>query len=83
MFSTTGTVISLLDNGFVIRCEAGSEQLIKTMLPGWRLDLAAGDEVHVFGGPDPRDGHFASSSIRRRRPTAGDGGSDWIEVKDF
>jgi hypothetical protein len=75
---TSGKVIELVGGGFRIRTDDGAEFKVRTFGDGWELDLCAGDEVRVTGGPDPRSNTFvwASSSIYRRR------GSEWLEIGD-
>ncbi len=72
-----GKVVALLDQGFSLDTGQGTTVTVSTLSRGDRLGLRLGDEVSVFGGPDPQTGIFRSSTIRKILP---DGRQ--IEIKD-
>jgi serine/threonine protein kinase len=61
-FIVEGKVTALLDRGFSLDTGQGTTVIVSTLSRGGRLGLHPGDDVRVFGGPDPRTGVFCSSA---------------------
>ncbi len=76
-FVVKGKVTALLERGFSLDTGQGTTMVVSTLSRGDRLGLRPGDEVSVFGGPDPQTGIFRSGSIRKIMPGGGE-----IVIKD-
>lgn len=77
-FVAEGKVLALLERGFSLDTGQGTTLIVSTLSRGDQLDLRPGDQVWVFGGPDPRTGEFRSSStIHKILPNGKE-----IEIKD-
>lgn len=64
MFATHGTVVGILDSGFLLDAGGPEPLRVATQTRGRDLGLRPGDEVHVLGGPGG-EGVFASSSASK------------------
>jgi serine/threonine protein kinase len=77
-FVVKGKVSALLERGFSLDTGQGATTIVSTLSRGDQLGLRPGDQVRVFGGPDPRTGEFRSSStIHKILPNGKE-----IEIKD-
>ncbi len=63
---TSGKVLEITDDGFLLQNIYGFQQKVITRVPGKELGLSLGDRVHVSGGPT--GDVFASSSITKILP---------------
>ncbi len=77
-FVVKGKVSALLERGFSLDTGQSTLVIVSTLSRGDQLGLRPGDQVWVFGGPDPRTGEFRSSStIHKILPDGKE-----IEIKD-
>jgi hypothetical protein len=68
IFRITGTVVGLLDRGFLLHTGDGEPITVTTQTAGCDLGLNAGDTVEVLGGPAGR-ATFASSTAFKVLPS--------------
>ncbi len=76
-FVVKGKVVALLDQGFSRGTGQGTTVTVSTLSRGDQLGLHLGDEVSIFGGPDPQTGIFRSGTIHKILPDGKE-----IEIKD-
>jgi len=76
-FMVKGKVSALLDRGFSLDTGQGTTVVVSTASRGDQLGLRPGDEVSVFGGPDPQTGIFRSGTIHKISPDGKE-----VEIKD-
>jgi hypothetical protein len=69
-----GTVVALMDHGFLLAVGDGQPVAISTRAPSAEIDLRPGDEVRVLGGL--HQGVFASSTASKRLPSG-----EWLAVE--
>ena len=76
-FVVRGKVAALLDRGFSLDMGQGTALIVATLSHGNQLGLRPGDEVGVFGGPDPQTGVFRSGAIHKILPNGKE-----VEIED-
>jgi serine/threonine protein kinase len=76
-FVVRGKIVALLDRGFSLDTGQGTTAVVSTSSRGDQLGLHPGDEVSVFGGPDPQTGIFRSGTIHKILPNG-----EELEIKD-
>lgn len=63
---TSGKVLEITEDGFLLQNIYGFQQKVTTQVPGQELGLSPGDRVRVGGGPI--GDVFASSSVTKILP---------------
>jgi hypothetical protein len=68
IYQIKGTVVGLLDRGFLLHTGGGEPVTVTTQTAGCDLGLSPGDAVEVLGGPVGRS-TFASSTAFKVLPS--------------